>query len=313
MSVAVERDGGPVPRLPWTAVQILEGLYQHRLLSTAQIRALFTPDSSRQWAQQLLSRIERSGLSASTRRPGGGKLYYLTPAGLDACETAPTAEPRRKLVTPEQAAGPLQHHTLAVNDVGVAFVQAARSRGDVFGPLAWRHEIAHPIGRAPGRRARDQLIADAYLTYERHRDNGATRFDYRFLELDRNTMPVGALAEKIVRYARLYDHMVTGLDGRPIAFWQTRYSVFPALLLVLDGGKAAVLRRRRDTVLALCAASPLLQRTPEVRIAVCLLDDLRDVGPFAGIWQTLANPGSTRDWLGQPVDDRPGESRSDDP
>lgn len=291
-------------RLSLTAVQILEGLYQHRLLSSAHVHALYTPDSSRQWTHRLLSRLETAGLAASTRRPGGGKLYYLTPGGLDACETIPTAEPRRKLVTPEQAAGPLQHHTLAVNDVGVTFVRAARARGDEFGPLAWRHELAHPIGAPPGRRGHEQVIADALLAYERHRDDGATRFDYRFLELDRNTMPVGALAAKLARYARLYHHTVTGHDGRPVAFWQTRYSVFPTLLLVLDGGSHRALLRRRDTALALCAAAPALQRTPEVEITVCLLGDLRRVGPFAGVWQTLADPGAAVNWLGRPADPR---------
>ena len=60
----------------------------------------------------------------------------------------------------EQAAGPLQQHTLGVNDVGTAFVKAARARGDECDPFSWRHEIAHPLGPPPGRRKPDQLIAE---------------------------------------------------------------------------------------------------------------------------------------------------------
>ncbi len=80
-------------------------------------------------------------------------------------------------------------------------MRAARARGDECGPLAWRHEIAHPIGPAPGRRTPEQLIADALLTYQRNQPDGTTSFHYRFIELDRATMPVDDLAAKLARYA----------------------------------------------------------------------------------------------------------------
>lgn len=51
-------------------------------------------------------------------------------------------EPR--LIGADGAAGPLQAHTLAVNDAAICFIEAARGRGDEFGPFAWRHEIYHP-------------------------------------------------------------------------------------------------------------------------------------------------------------------------
>lgn len=287
-----------------TTVAILEGLYQHRLLLSRQVQVLYTPGTSRQWTHRLLRRLERAGLAGSVRQPGGAKVLFLTPTGLEVCEAAPTAETRCKLISPEHAAGLLQRHTLAVNDVGIAFVLAARERGDEFGPLAWRHEIAHPIGPAPGRRTMEQLIADALMTYERRKPDGAVRFDLRFLELDRNTMPVGALAEKVGRYARLYHHTVADTDGAPVAFWRTRYPVFPTVLIVLDRGAPAVLHRRRDALLALCAADPLLRRTPEIQVAVCLMDDLRRDGPFAGIWRSPADPHRPVDWLGQPTEQR---------
>ncbi len=283
-------------RLPAVAVAMLEGLYQHRLLSTVQLHEIYTPASARRWTQYLLRCLEDAGLVASIRRRDGVKLAYITQDGAEAVEAVPHAESRRKLLDAAQAQGPLQQHTLAVNDVGIAFVQAARVRGDGFGPLSWRHELAHPIGPAPGRRRPEELIADALLTYEERGPLGV-RFHYRFLELDRNTMPLDLLVAKLVRYARLYRHTVEG-GRRSVRFWETRYPVFPTVLLVLDGGSSERLRRRRHTVLSLCAEHLDLRRTPQVEISACLLADLRTEGPFAGIWRTKRDPATPKDWLG---------------
>ena len=99
------------------------------------------------------------GLTAFVRPGRGGpRLYYLTLAGAQAVEMIPTrVETRRKLITPEQAAGPLWRHTLAVNDVGIAFMRAARERGDDFGAvrLAPRDRPPRTHPRARSRRAAD--------------------------------------------------------------------------------------------------------------------------------------------------------------
>ncbi|MEV4419377.1 replication-relaxation family protein [Patulibacter sp. NPDC049589] len=290
-----------VRRLAPVAVAMLEGLYQHRLLTVRQLQDLYTPGRSIQWTQHLVRRLEHAGLVAATRQPRGRKILYLTPAGLDAVEAVPTTEPRRKAITAEHAAGPLQRHTLAVNDVGIAFVRAARDRGDEFGPLAWRHEVAHPIGPPPGRRRGEQLIADALLSYQQQDPDGAVRFHYRFLELDRATMPTDALATKLARYARLYHHALPASPGdQPVPGWETRYPVFPTVLLVLAGDTTAALERRRRVVLSLCAEDAQLQRTPEVEITAGLLQQLQTEGPFAAIWRTTTEPETAVDWLGNP-------------
>ncbi len=288
-------------RLPSVAVAVAEGLYPHRLLSTVQLHEINTPGASKRWVQYLLRCLEDAGLAASIRRSDGVKLAYITPEGAEAVEAVPHAESRRKLLDQEQAQGPLQRHTLAVNDVGIAFVRVARARGDGFGPLSWRHELAHPIGPAPGRRRPEELIADALLTYE-ERGRRGVRFHYRFLELDRNTMPLDLLVAKLIRYARLYRHAVPENGTRSVRFWSTRYPVFPTVLLVLDGGTPERLRRRRHTVLSLCAEHPELRRTPQVEISACLLDDLRTAGPFSEIWRTMRNPSPSVDWLDRASD-----------
>jgi len=298
----VSRDGAPQPaRLGPTGVAVLESVYQHRLLSTRQVHALHAPARHLRSAQRALARLRAAGLAARTRLPGGLGLWYLTAQGIEAVEAIPArAETRSKLVSPAQAAGPLQEHTLAVNEVGIAFVRAARERGHECGPFAWRHEIAHTLGPAPGRRAHERLIADALLTYQLTEPGQPTRFHYRFVELDRATMPVDDLAAKLARYVRLHRYTIAAEEpgDPPVPLWTRLYSVFPLVLLVLAGGTRERLERRRETVLALCREDPELGETPEVEVSACLLCDLVERGPFAAIFRTSANPDKRVNWLG---------------
>lgn len=295
--VAIER----APRLGDTGVEILESVYQHRLLSTNQIHDLHTPAASIQWTRRLLARLAALGLVVAARGEHGLNLWHVTERGAITVETIGNrAEPRRKLLRPEQAAGPLQTHTLAVNDVGIAFAQAARDRGDECGPFAWRHEILHPIGPPPGRRYNEQLIADALLTYQLTSPDGPSTFYYRFIELDRATIQVADLADKLARYARLHCYTPATDPGRAAApLWRSSYPVFPTVLVVLAGNRPrAALERRRSKVLALCADDDQLRTSPQVEIAACLLEDLTAHGPFAPVFHTLKDPGTAADWLG---------------
>jgi hypothetical protein len=291
------------PTLPTVAGEVLTSIYQHRLLSAAQVHAMHMPGRTRRWAEQVLAQLASRGLTAFVRPGrGGARLYYLTLAGAQAVELIPTrVETRRKLITPEQAAGPLWRHTLAVNDVGIAFLQAARERGDDFGPLGWRHEIAHQAPAA-GQVRGALLIADALLTYLALGSAHELTFHYRLLELDRATVPTDTLASKLVRYADLYRHAPPGrgqTSGQPA--WQARYPIFPDVICVLAGQPRAALTRRAQTVLALCREDARLKSTPEVRVSLALLEDLQAKGPFAAIWHQPNDPGRAIDWL----DDRP--------
>jgi hypothetical protein len=284
--------------LPAAAGEVLESLYEHRLLSSHQIHRMHTPDASIRWTREVLTGLRRRGLVSFLRAAdGGGSVYFLTATGADAVEFVPTrSRTRRKLITPAQAAGPLRAHTLAVNETGIAFITSARERGDEFGTLAWRHEIAHPISARRG----ELLIADALFTYLRYGSDGALIFHYRLLELDRATLPTDMLAGKLARYARLYRYTPT---SQKAPGWQARYPVFPGVICVLAGRPQPVLDRRAQTVLALCREDPELARTPQIEISICLLCELATHGPFAAIWQ---RPGDERrlDWLGHPARDR---------
>jgi hypothetical protein len=292
------------PTLPAVTTEVLTSIYQHRLLSTAQVHAMHMPGRTRRWAEQVLAQLASRGLTAFVRPGRGGpRLYYLTLAGTQAVELIPTrVETRRKLITPEQAAGPLWRHTLAVNDTGITFMRAARERNDDFGALGWRHEIAHQAPAA-GHGRGELLITDALLTYLALGPDHELTFHYRLLELDRSTVPTDTLASKLARYADLYRHTPTNRDqssGKPA--WQTRYPIFPDIICVLAGQPRAALQRRAQTVLALCREDPHLQSTPQVRVSLALLEDLQGDGPFAPIWRRPTNPAQALDWLGKPQD-----------
>jgi hypothetical protein len=289
-------------RLGASGVEILESLGQHRLLSTAQVHDLHTPAASMRWTRHLLARLRRNGLAGSATRPGGLLCWYVTEDGADALEAVPSrAETRRPRVTPEAAAGPLQEHSLAVNEVGLAFVRAARRReDDECGPFDWFHEIAHSLGPPPGRRAPEQLISDAVLTYQLGEGGGGASVVYRFVELDRANRSAAELARRIGRYARLFRREVErDSSGSKVALWESLYPVFPGLLVVLSGRPRERLIERRATVLALCRADPGLAAAPEVEVSICLLVDLVADGPFAAICRTPVDPGSDVDWLGE--------------
>ncbi len=294
--------GQALRRLDPTAVTVLESLSQHRLLSTSQVHELHMPVASRRWAQYQLARLRESGLAASVRLPGRRLLWHLTERGVDGVETIPDrAETRRKVIAPEQAAGPLQEHTIAVNDVGLAFVRAARERGDECGPFDWLHEVAHSLGPPPGRRMPEQLIADAVLTYQLAEGDGQASIAYRFVELDRANRSAAELARRIGRYARLHRRTIPAEDsaGKRVILWERLYPVFPTVLVVLAGRARDRLEDRRRIVLALCRQDPDLAETPEVEVSICLLDDLAERGPFASICRTLAEPDELADWLGE--------------
>jgi len=286
------------------SVEVLESLNQHRLLLARQVHELHTPRASRRWAQEQLAMLGGMGLAVATPLTRRRLGWYLTERGADAVEAIPSrAETRRKVLAPEQAAGPLQAHTIAVNDVGLAFVRAARERLEECGPFDWRHEVAHSLGPPPGRRMPEQLISDAVLTYQLAEPEGQTSIAYRFIELDRATRSAADLAHRLGRYARLYRRVVPGegAAGESVALWSRLYPVFPTVLVVLAGRSRERLQERRRTVLALCRQDPDLAETPEVEISICLLEDLAERGPFAPVCRTLAAPGKAVNWLGEEV------------
>jgi len=264
----------------------------------ARVRAIHFPDRSPRRAQQVLAYLERAGLVAYLEaRRAPRRLWFLTDRGADLVLDAGDVERRPKILSPAQAAGPLRAHTLGVNEVGISFLRTARERGDEFGPLSWRHEIAHPLNRGRGR-ARRTLIADAVLSYVRAEDEHYV-FEQRFVELDRATLSVERLVTELARYGQL----CRARDKRGESLWGSRYPTFPPVICALTGASRKSLTRRRNMALVLLEDNPQLSRAYGVTIGFCLLDDLRSRGPFAPIFREVGALDRSVDWLGQGEDD----------
>jgi hypothetical protein len=216
--------------LPETAGEVVASLAQHRVLCTAQVRAIHFPDSRIRWTQSVLARLRDAGLVESVQPPRTGRrLWFATERGVRMAREAHALEATPRPLEGSEVAGQLQAHTLAVNDAGICFLRAARERDDEFGPLSWRHEVAHPLSRGRGRRRRT-LIADAVLTYLRG-EGGRVALEQRFLELDRATLSVDRLVAELAAYAELY--RAAGGDGEP--GWRAYYPRFPVVHCVLAG------------------------------------------------------------------------------
>lgn len=276
-----------------TGIEIVASLAQHRVLSAAQVRAIHLPASGERWAQRMLVRLGDAGLAGYVRSPRSHRrLWHVTELGARVAREAGALDGEPRLIGAEGAAGPLQAHTLAVNGAAICFLEAARERGDEFGPFSWRHEVSHPLSRGRGRRRR-ALVADAVFTYLLL-DGEGVAIEQRLLELDRATLSVDRLAAELARYAEL--HRLTGADGEPL--WRERYPVFPPVHCVLTGGRRSVLERRRATTIAMLGTNLRFTREPEVAVSICLLEDLEREGPFAPIFRDASDPARPVDWLG---------------
>lgn len=288
--------------LPAVGFEVLLSLHQHRLLSTSQIHTLHMPGHSLRWTQRVLVRLADNGLAGRAIGPSRLFIWFLTTRGAETIDAAGTlAETRRRLSSEAQAAGPLHRHTLAVNDTGIAFVDASRERaGDDCGPLSWRHEIAHPITPTRGRRPAQLVIADALISYLQGTPDDSLILHQRFIELDRGTLPPEQLAAKLVRYAQLRRYRPSPLpDEAPEGpLWRAYYRTFPAILIVLADQTAGAARKRIQRVIALHDTDPLRDRYGTVPASFATLADLTARGPFAPIFISAESPGSYRDWLG---------------
>jgi hypothetical protein len=292
----------PPRPLPSVATSMLAGIYQHRLLSTTQLHALYTPHTRARWTRTVLALLEQRGLVDRIRSPRRLSLWFLTDAGADAVEAGGArVELRRRVTTREQAEGPLKSHTIAVNQVGVVFVQAARERGDECGPGSWRNEIAHPTSPARGRRPAELVIADSLLTYLQTTSEGALALHQRFVELDRGTRSAEQLANKITCYARLRHYKPPAASGENSEepLWRTYYRAWPHLLIVLADQSRQRMRLRIQRTIALQASDPAAH-VGAIPVSFVALDDLSQRGPFAPIFFSAQQPEQPVDWLGQP-------------
>jgi hypothetical protein len=259
------------PRLPLISHDILRGLYTHRLMTTVQLHRLYAPRTGLRWTRATLAGLDAQGLIDRVRVAGSREFaWYLRRDGVAITEGA-GVEVRGYRMDARRAAGPLQAHTLATNEVGLVFVEAARRFGDDCWSEGWRNETAHRIGSGG---TGEVVISDAVLDYTViEKDRGST-FLCRFIEIDRATTPVRTLVRKLEAYARLYGY-------RPA--WRA-YPVFPPVVVVMAGPPELVLQRRIDALEAMLPLSAPLANAPDVVVTATTLEQLRTHGPHAPVF-----------------------------
>ena len=173
---------------------------------------------------------------------------------------------------PPQRLRPLRAHTLAINDVGLSFVRAARQLGHECHPADWEHEVALRVSdRAKAGQGSDMLVVDAVLHYTRRFAEG-DEVMVRFVELDRGTETMQRLTAKLLAYRQLYSYRPKTGAG-----WRERYLVFPKVLVVLAGRlSTSQLERRRSTFLQLADQAGVAE---SITAMVTTLPELESYGP----------------------------------
>lgn len=259
-------------------IDVLLLLYQHRLLTTKQVAIMIKRAES--YTRDVLARLRNYGLIDRVSYKGRYYVTFLTKQGVAAVMEWKHPCEQRKIGNPAiLAMSNRQSHTIAVNDVGIAFLNTARENNDECGVFSWRHEVRHQYTAPTGNGTSPPfLIADSLLRYTELLGADRARFQTFFVELDRGTIPVDELAGKANAYAKLYTY--TGVD-KPNAtpLWQNDYLAFPTVLFVFDAKSQTVLHRRISLLQKfLSQPATTVQRTPQCTILFCLLEDLKTHG-----------------------------------
>ncbi|MEU2026940.1 replication-relaxation family protein [Streptomyces sp. NPDC016469] len=281
--------------------RLLPLLYQHRLMSTSQLHYLLTPHTKRpEYLLRQLRHLRTTGLVESVDRRASRLgncelLWHVTAAGCEVVEASSAVTTRSYRMSTRAAASQLQEHTLAVVDTGITFTKWAEHLGDECGPLDWEPELAHRVREGDNRMGDDAfLVPDAVLRYTHTTQEGRRQMLTFFLEVDRATMQVARLGQKLSTYARYATY--TPLAGRRRQArgvreaWRDRYPVFPRLLIILSGAGPAALARRTTDLRALAAVDPRLSQGGLLRAGVTTVELLKEKGPFAPVVTPLLGP-----------------------
>lgn len=105
--------------LPETAGEVVASLAQHRVLCTAQVRALHFPDNRIRWTQSVLARLRDAGLVEAVQPPRTGRrLWFATERGVRMAREAHALEATPRPLEGSEVAGQLQAHTPKLDEHG---------------------------------------------------------------------------------------------------------------------------------------------------------------------------------------------------
>ena len=260
-------------------------LYWHRLMSTEQVRRLVAPTKPMRTVRHRLHAMRTANLIAYVHRHHAPRTWYTTAAGAAEVEASGVVDTRPYRLSSKTTAQLLSNHAIDVVETGLAFVEAARRYGHDCGPLSWTPEVAHRY-REPvitGGARRDVVVPDAVLHYTLVGPDRRSQRTF-FVELDRATMPVARLAQKLRTYVHYHDYVPGKPSGAGHPAWRERYPRFPRVLVVLSGAAEPVLERRLADLRARAQAMAAVALAEDrVYILATTLERLRRDGPLAEI------------------------------
>lgn len=316
MSSAATRRSVPVllDGLSQQKQDVLVALRLHRLLTSHQVWRLLMPHCAApppgqgvsRHVRQVLADLRQAGLADSvpSRLPAGVPVWFLTWLGWDATQGLADGRSYQQTVTKALGERGSQLHTIGVNDVGLAFVEACRDRGWTCGPLDWEHEVPHEVTMRQssiGRRtpAPQIITSDALLRFEVNEDGRLREVREVLVELDRSALVIRRVVEKVEAYHQLYRD---GGAVDPQERWSGR---FPQVLFVMEGrSHNPAPTRLRSVLLAARQQSAYLGglleaegRDLQPAILFTTKDLLAARGPFSPIWRLLADPAERRSIL----------------
>jgi hypothetical protein len=264
--------------LPERDLALLEALYEHRFLTSRQIRTLLfhqhrdartgavVPTRTSRVAHRRLALLRQHGLlhRRVLRQPDGSRepepYYCLSRAGAQLVawrRELPASEARVRAA--DALAGPLfVRHALHCAELACALVTAARRNdGHLCEPGWWRGERSsrHSFRFRGGKLT---LCPDGYTRYQAGRQQ-----HHLLVEVDRATGTLARLKAKLERY-QAYSRS---------GAWQERYPVFPKLLLTTTS------EQRLETLLA------RLQPPSEFILLCTIASELAEHGPLTPIWR----------------------------
>lgn len=236
--------------------EAIAAIYAHRVVSTTHLHAWLTPTAtSSSYLRRALSFLRGQGLIGNLGRRGKRELlWYATTTGAAVAEDSRRVVPRIWRLDPARINTLDPSHTLAVNDLGTAVLASARQAGHEMTYLDWTQEIVHPTG--PGGYAAfgsPHLVTDAVFRITTVDAEGQRGDRVILAEMDRATMTVARVAEKLAAYAR-YQRINR-------AHWRSAYGLrFPEVLIVLDNASPQALYRRAEDVRWIANNNPELQK-----------------------------------------------------
>ncbi|WAU78403.1 replication-relaxation family protein (plasmid) [Streptomyces sp. Qhu-G9] len=275
-------------------------LAQYRMATTEQLHLLTAPGVRIEQTRRRMAKLRLEGLvdRVTLAQAGRTRVWFVTEYGARVAAQLPELRGWQapRLASDRTAVRLKAGHGLTVTEVGLAFVQDARRRGEVCRPLDWIPEVYHPLGNG------EAVIPDGLLYYRTGSDEEWSMLR-AFVEVDRATMGPERLAAKIGAYARLHSYVPVPV-GRPRqAFmepleeaWRRRYPVFPRLLFILDNTGVAGIQNRAQALRAAARGTGVAGFLRAVPVLVAAMADLLRDGPAAPVWRPVQDLSRHVDW-----------------